>query len=133
MRRISPGSGRSKPNSKAHVAAAIAEGRKVVETWRPLDTVDDYRTRYGDQCVADALPRAVLYLDIGYLAASLESLRAGGALTLTPSQLMALRDIVAHYLTIPTHSEVFVDVHRDVETTPEELLALLMRPTRHEP
>jgi hypothetical protein len=56
----------------------------------------------------------------------IERLRAATPVALTSSELMALRDIVAHYLTIPDHSEVFIDVARDVETTPEALLRRLM-------
>lgn len=54
------------------------------------------------------------------------------SIELTRSELMALRDIVAHYLIIPTHSEVFVDCSERpaIETTPEQLLARLMGVTR---
>jgi hypothetical protein len=45
---------------------------------------------------------------------------------LTPSELLALRDIVADYLTRPLHGEVFVDVVNQVETTPEQLLQRLL-------
>jgi hypothetical protein len=45
---------------------------------------------------------------------------------LSPSEVMALRDIVLAYLLWPTHTEVFVDVVHDVETTPVQLLERLM-------
>jgi enhancing lycopene biosynthesis protein 2 len=45
---------------------------------------------------------------------------------LTSSQLMALKDLVAEHLRCPNRTEVYVDVTRDVETTPEELLVALV-------
>jgi len=53
---------------------------------------------------------------------------------LSRSQLMALRSLVAEHLLCPRRSEVFVDCsHRpSVDTTPEELLALLMNAPRED-
>lgn len=45
---------------------------------------------------------------------------------LTHSQLMALRSLVLHYTQLPGHTEVFIDVVRDLETHPEDLLVRLM-------
>ena len=45
---------------------------------------------------------------------------------LSPSQVLALANIVAHDLLQPDHVEVHVDIVRRVETTPEELLYLLV-------
>jgi hypothetical protein len=47
-------------------------------------------------------------------------------MTLTESQRMALLDLVAEYIRTPGHTEVFIDVGRRVETTPESLLLALM-------
>lgn len=44
----------------------------------------------------------------------------------TPSQIMALLSIVGGVLTTPGHVEVHHDVVRQVDTTPEELLLILM-------
>lgn len=46
--------------------------------------------------------------------------------SMTLSQLMALRSLVAGHIQTPGHIEEFLDVARDVATTPEELLQLLM-------
>lgn len=46
-------------------------------------------------------------------------------LELTSSQLMALKDLILDYIGTPRHLEVFIDVVRDTQTTPEELLALV--------
>lgn len=46
---------------------------------------------------------------------------------LTASQLMALRDLVAEHLRCPNATEVYIDVVRDVETTPSDLLVALMQ------
>lgn len=46
--------------------------------------------------------------------------------TFSPSQLMALRTLIAEYLRTAGHTEVFVDALRRVETTPEGLLARLL-------
>lgn len=51
----------------------------------------------------------------------------------TPAQLLALRDIVAHYLTLPAHSEMFIYARGGIETTPEQLLQLLMWMTQAGP
>lgn len=45
---------------------------------------------------------------------------------LTTSQLMALKDLVLEHLLCPTHTEVYIDVWRNIETTPEELLQVLV-------
>jgi hypothetical protein len=42
------------------------------------------------------------------------------------SEVMALRNIVADYILRPNRTEVFVDVLRGTETTPEELLGRLV-------
>jgi len=49
-------------------------------------------------------------------------------LTLTRSQLLALRSLVAEHLLCPRRSEIYVDCSSwpSVETTHEELLARLM-------
>lgn len=47
-------------------------------------------------------------------------------LGLTSGELQALRSIVAHYLTYPRHSEVFIHPATQQQTTPEQLLNLLM-------
>lgn len=47
-------------------------------------------------------------------------------LMLTPSQRMALLDIITCVMTPPLQMEVFVDVANDVETRPEDLLQLVM-------
>ena len=47
-----------------------------------------------------------------------------------PSQLMALRSVVAEHMLCPAHTEVFVDVGTGVETTIEDLLVLLVHGTR---
>lgn len=44
---------------------------------------------------------------------------------LSPSQIMALRDLVAQHLARPEHTEVYVDAARGVETTAAELLVTL--------
>lgn len=46
--------------------------------------------------------------------------------SLTQSQLMALRSVLMEHLQQKGHVEEFIDVVRDVKTTPEELLQLLM-------
>jgi hypothetical protein len=43
------------------------------------------------------------------------------------SQIIALRDILLSHITAPGHTEVFIDVITGEETTPEELLKVLMR------
>lgn len=52
------------------------------------------------------------------------------ALHLTHAQLMALRSLVAAHLLCPKRTEVYVDCSTGdlVETTHEELLAILMQP-----
>ena len=45
---------------------------------------------------------------------------------LTASQRMALLDVIIHVMTGPMRLEVFVDVVRNVETRPEDLLQLVM-------
>lgn len=45
---------------------------------------------------------------------------------LTPSQVMALGDILLAYTMTPGHIEVFVDVVHQVETRPEDLLRLFV-------
>jgi hypothetical protein len=60
--------------------------------------------------------------------------RPSGAVTLTPSQRMALADILlTTTIQTPGHSEVHVDVARNVETTPEELLNLMIAPIESRP
>jgi hypothetical protein len=51
---------------------------------------------------------------------------------LTPSQRMALLDCIAAVMVPPLTMDVFIDVVRDVETRPGDLLRLVMdaRPTR---
>src|SRR5262245_66386346 len=53
-------------------------------------------------------------------------------LRLTPSERMALLDIIAMVMHPPVQMEVFVDVARNVETTPEQLFTRVReaRPTR---
>jgi len=46
----------------------------------------------------------------------------------TRSQVMALKDLIVEYLTLPEHREVYIDVAHDVHTTPEELLQKLTVP-----
>jgi hypothetical protein len=50
-------------------------------------------------------------------------------LELTNAQRIALCTIISEYLQNPTHVETFVDVIAQVETTPEELLRLLLTAT----
>lgn len=45
---------------------------------------------------------------------------------LTASQRMALLDVISHVMTGPLRLDVFVDVVRQTETRPEDLLALVM-------
>jgi len=45
---------------------------------------------------------------------------------LTPSQRMALIDVITMVMTPPVQMQVFVDVIRQVETTPADLLSLIM-------
>jgi hypothetical protein len=54
---------------------AVAE--QILAGWTPIATLAELRARYGDRTIADALPRAVLYLDLGYLTGQLERLRHG--------------------------------------------------------
>ena len=46
--------------------------------------------------------------------------------TLTPSQLLALTDLVCEHVQREEHTAVYLDVVRDVQTTPTELLAVLL-------
>jgi hypothetical protein len=46
-------------------------------------------------------------------------------IALTPSELMALKDLVLEHLLCPTHTESYIDVLRGVETTHEDLLRRL--------
>lgn len=48
------------------------------------------------------------------------------SLHLTDSEVLALRDVVASYIRQPDRVDSFVDVVRDVETTPEQLLVRLL-------
>lgn len=45
---------------------------------------------------------------------------------MTLPQLTALRSLVAAHLQVPGHVEEYLDVARDVTTTPEELLQMLL-------
>jgi hypothetical protein len=40
----------------------------------------------------------------------------------SPSQIMALRDLLVEHLLCPGHTTIYVDAARQIETTPEELL-----------
>lgn len=61
------------------------------------------------------------------IAKALSLSRRVWTLELSASELMALCDVVAHYLTMPGHSEVYVDITNGaLETTPEQLLQRLM-------
>jgi hypothetical protein len=83
----------------------------IAEHWQP--TYADQRARlepiYPGRCRPDPTkPQAV-------------------DMRLTMSQMMALSDILAHYLTVPGHIEVCIDiVNNNVETRVEDLLQRLL-------
>jgi hypothetical protein len=58
----------------------------------------------------------------------MENIKSGGQIFVpfTASQLMALQDLLLDYVLRPGRLEFFVDVARGVETTPEQLLAVLV-------
>jgi hypothetical protein len=47
-------------------------------------------------------------------------------ITFTPSQVMALATLVGEHMRMAGHTEVFIDAVRCVETTPEDLLKILL-------
>ena len=49
------------------------------------------------------------------------------SVTLTESERLALLDVLVEYMQLPLAVSVFIDVARDVETTPRQLLARLLR------
>jgi hypothetical protein len=83
--------------------------------------------RYG-AADADAIVRRANIVKFHECAIPVEAVIPHGVhLTLTPSQLMALRSLVADHLLCPRRTEVYVDVaDGGTEITPEELLARLM-------
>lgn len=70
-------------------------------------------------------PTSVQCFDLRLVKRAIELQRTGRpdyVMTLTASQLMALRSVLIDYITRPDHTEVFIDIVRGVETPVEELL-----------
>lgn len=44
----------------------------------------------------------------------------------SPAQIRALRDLLAEHCARPGHTDLYVDPVTDVETTPEELLVIVV-------
>ena len=89
----------------------------TADVWTVLDLI-------AAEWATDPTSVAKFDLRLVHRAIDLAAARPDYAVALTRSQCMALRSLLLDYILWPRHTEVFVDVVRQVETTPEELLEL---------
>ncbi len=125
------------PSSGA--ARGSARGSGAVRQWlaRVLRRLSvgaaDYRRRRGSRagrlvrCAGAAVPEGGVVMPLEALGGRKDMSESGSVyVPFSPSQLMALQDLVLDYVMRPGRLEAFIDAARGVETTPEDLLQLLV-------